>query len=296
MKQKEENCYHSAPRWALLLGTMGLLLAYFLIFTFPQRPDGDLTALTQFEALYGSSPLYQVRDSLWLNVAGALLAWGGIYYFLHYFIMISDLPFPVCFSSQAVPQWAPLLMWGGLLVMWSGWAWNQTRAWQGELFLEAGLPTPLGVDRTPIVTFERFLLPPAPDGPGRALALRLLVDECACAYEISEPNPYKGAGWTLKPRWYGVTAKSDALHQPLFFGESGTLRTALRGDEMATVTVNIKTLTVTSLPPLDDLQVAYHAILYARFAPGERLQWLGGVMIVVGALTHLLAKAVWVAP
>lgn len=283
-KQGQPN--NRAAYWALLLGIGGLLLGYGLIYGFPQQPDGDITALTQFEIQHGSHAGHHVHNAFWLNLSGALFAWGALGYFLRQFIIVIKLPFSrqlsFLFSLRAIRQWALLLMWAGVLVMWSGWAWNQTRGWQGTLFLEAGLATPLGEDRRPIVTFERFLIPPAADGAGRALSLQLLINQTR--HEISEATPYRGAGWTLKPHWYGVTVKSNTLPQPLFFGKPGTIQALLKEGSTVAVTVNTTPLSAKSIPPLPDLHVAYHAIIQARFAPGLPLQQIGALIVLIGAV------------
>ena len=281
---KQGQLNNRAAYWALLLGIGGLLLGYGLIYYCPQQPDGDITALTQFETKYGSHVGHHINNAFWLNLSGGLFAWGALGYFLRQLRVLIELPVSrhLSFSLRAIRQWALLLMWGGVLVMWSGWAWNQTRGWQGTLFLEAGSATPLGEDGRPIVTFERFLIPPAADGAGRALSLQLLINQTR--HEISEATPYHGAGWTLKPHWYGVTVKSDLLPQALFFGKPGTIQALLKEGSAVAVTVNTTPLTAKSTPPLPDLHVAYHAIIQARFAPGLPLQQIGALILLIGAV------------
>lgn len=254
-------------RWARGVGGVGLALGWLLLVTLPQRPDGDLTTLAFFDARHPASALHRVREALWLNLAGACFAWGVLHACLHTLRRGRPL------------RWLFLLVQVGLLVTWAGWAWNQTRGWQGELFLESGIAVPLGVDRSPTLTFERFLVPPAPDGQGRSLPLRLGVD--GVAHEISATAPYHGAGWSLTPIWYGVTVSGPELATPLFFGGDGTQEAALHAGGRATVTVAAGTLTVTSQPPLA-LNASYHAILRARFAPGEPLH-RAGILLLVGA-------------
>jgi hypothetical protein len=173
------------------------------------------------------------------------------------------------------------LFWLSLLIICSGWAWNQTRGWQGELYLEPGVEKLLGVDQKPTIIFERFLLPPAPDGAGRALLLRLLVG--GQPYDIAALMPYKGASWTLTPRWYGaiLKAKGGYLLQPLFFGASGASEGLLGDGREVKVTVNVEALTVSSIPPLEEVELTHYAILYARFAPGDGLLRLGTVMLMM---------------
>lgn len=253
-------------RWAWGVGGVGLVVGWLLLVILPQRPDGDLTTLAFFDARYPASPLHRVREAVWLNVAGALFGWGVFHSLLQ--------------TLQRRPlRWFFLALPLGLLVAWTGWAWEQTRGWQGDLFLEPGIAVPLGVDRTPTVTFERFLVPPAPDGPGRALPMRLWVD--GVAHTLSAMAPYHGASWTLTPIWYGVTVSGPDLATPLFFGEDGRQEANLRTGERVIVTVETATLTVASQPP-QDLDASYHAILRARFAPGEQLQQVG-IFLLVGA-------------
>ncbi|MBA3533172.1 MAG: hypothetical protein H0T73_14730 [Ardenticatenales bacterium] len=170
-------------------------------------------------------------------------------------------------------------------MLWSGWAWNQTRGWQGELFLEPGVTTRLGVDGTPVVTFSHFLIPPAPDGAGRVLALTLLVD--GQRHDIAEATPYRGAGWALVPRWYGATVQGEALPAPLFFGASGTQRTILRDGRAITVTLNVDSLRLSTEPAIDGLSATHHAILRARFAPGAPLKGAGMALMGLGLLLSL---------
>ncbi|MBA3533969.1 MAG: hypothetical protein H0T73_18775, partial [Ardenticatenales bacterium] len=68
-----------AARVAWWLGLAGLLVGALLVATRPQRPDGDATALRNFAALHRDSALHRARESLWLNVAGALAAWGALH-------------------------------------------------------------------------------------------------------------------------------------------------------------------------------------------------------------------------
>ncbi len=279
---KQIQLKHKAAYWALLLGIGGLLVGYGLLYWFPQQPDGDITALTQFEIQYGNHSRHTVRDMFWFNLSGALFAWGTLIYSLRQFVSLIQLPLSYHFSSRALRKWLVLVLWSGVLVMWSGWAWNQTRGWQGTLFLEAGLATPLGVDNTPIVTFERFLIPPATDGAGRALNLTLLVNQTR--HKISEAIPYHSLGWTLKPHWYGVTVKSEALPQPLFFGKSDTIQAFLKEGSHVSITVNTSPIEVKSIPPLPDLHAAHHAIIQARFAPGVPLQQIGALIILASII------------
>lgn len=257
---------------ALWLGGLGLLVGLLLQLAIPQQPDGDATALAHFLARHGDAPLYRLRHQLAFNLAGALAAWGALVRLL------------------AARGAARRLVWAGLLVAWSGWAWNQSRGWQGELFLEPGVTLPLGVDRAPTVRFERFLVPPAPDGPGRALRLALWVD--GGRHTLAEATPYRGQGWTLLPHWYGATVLGPDLAAPLHFGASGSQTGSLRDGRPFSVTLNVEALTLHSEPPGLALQAQHHAILRARFAPGEPLLWLGGLLALGGLLLISGQKAV----
>ncbi|MGH2544015.1 MAG: hypothetical protein ACRDIB_14535 [Ardenticatenaceae bacterium] len=277
-------------RLSLLLGIVGLLVGALLASIVPQRPDGDVTALARFDAQYDRAALHQIHHAFWWNLSGALVAWGLLERLIR--TTCSRTTFPKGRSRWYVlrftfheRRWAHPLLLAGLLIVWSGWAWNQSRGWQGELFLEPGVQSALGVDQNPRLTFGRFLVPPAPDGPGRALALRLIVD--GQAHDIAEVSPYRSDGWILQPQWYGVTVESKELTKPLFFGGTGTQTAALRSGERVSVSLDAETLEAHTLPPLSDLEAHYHAILSARFAPGDRLILPGLGMTAAGALLSL---------
>lgn len=272
-----------ANRAALVAGAVGLLLGWFLVTTVAQRPDGDLTALAQFDARYaGAGWQHHAGDALWLNVAGALFAWGALGELLSSLEATRKTKGEGRRTNVHV-GW--VLVWAGVLVAWSGWAWNQSRGWEGELFLEPGSRLKLGEDARPTVAFSRFVVPPAPDGPGRALALRLVVD--GKEYEISEGRPYCEEGSTIVPRWYGATVKGPELSEPLFFGGDGTQTATLRDGGTVAVTAEVESLEVSSRPPLDGLRAEHHAILRARFAPGDGLKWMGAMVAAVGLVLAL---------
>jgi hypothetical protein len=323
--------HHLAPRlwlgWAALgIGAAGLLLAWLLFATIPQRPDGDATALAQFDAQYAARAWqHNVRSALWLNLSGALFAWGALDRLLwesrkqkaesriptagerhnakaqrikdakgflgeqHGYTgndavlrPSSLIPHP---SSRSAFR---ICFWAALLLAWSGWAWNQSRGWQGELFMEPMLAVPLGEDARPTVAFDRFLVPPAPEGEGRALALRLLVD--GRAHDIAATSPYQSRGWTIEPQWYGATVAAPDLAAPLFFGGDGTQTATLLDDSRATIIVDVETLETTSDPPLDSLTARHHAILRARFAPGDALLRVGLALAAAALVLALLAR------
>jgi hypothetical protein len=279
-----------ASRAALLAGAAGLLLGWFLVATVAQRPDGDLTALAQFDARYPDAGWqHRARDALWLNVAGALVAWGALRELLSSMNVtgktVDGRRWTVDDGRWTNVHVGWVLLWTGVLVAWSGWAWNQSRGWEGELFLEPGSRLNLGEDARPTVVFSRFVVPPAPVGPGRALALRLVVD--GREYEISEERPYLEDGWTIGPRWYGATVTGPELAEPLFFGGDGTRTAALRDGGTAEVTADVETLEASSTPPLDGLRAEHHAILAARFAPGDGLARVGALVAAVGLVLAL---------
>ena len=272
-----------ASRVALVVGAAGLLLGWLLVTTVAQRPDGDLTALAQFDAQYPAAGWqHHARSALWLNVAGALVAWGALS------ALLSSLNAAGKTKDEGQRTnfrigW--VLVWVGVLAAWSGWAWNQSRGWEGELFLEPGAGLKLGEDARPTVVFSRFVVPPAPDGPGRALALRLVAD--GREYEISEGRPYRENGWTIGPRWYGATVKGPELAEPLFLGGDGTQTATLRDGATAEVTVDVESLEVSSRPLLDGLRAEHHVILRARFAPGDGLARVGALVAAVGLVLAL---------
>ncbi len=272
-----------ASRAALTAGAMGLLLGWFLLATVAQRPDGDLTALAQFDARYPRAGWqHHARDALWLNVAGVLVAWGALGELLSSLEAARETKDEGRRTNFRV-GW--VLVWAGVLVAWSGWAWNQSRGWEGELFLEQRSRLKLGEDARPTVVFSRFVVPPAPDGTGRALALRLVVD--GREYEISEEMPYREGGWMIGPRWYGATVKGPELAEPLFFGGDGTQTATLRDGGTAEVTADVESLEVSSRPPLNGLRAEHHAILTARFAPGDGLARVGALVVAVGLVLAL---------
>ena len=235
----------------------------------PQRPDGDLTAISLFVAAHGDSSWHTLRNAWWLNGAGAAL--------------IAALLATLLRQTER---------WGGrelltlaVLLGLSGWLWQQTRGWDGTLYLEPDQPVALGVDGRPTVTFEGFSLPPAASGEGRALSMRLTVEEQNVS--MADGTPLRFEGWTLEPRWFGATVEAPELPSPLFFGESGSRRVALTDGRTVELTVDIETLAVESMPPLDRIATHHHAIVAARFVPAAWLQWLALLLGAAGALAWL---------
>lgn len=225
-------------RLALIVGGLLWLVGWGLLLTFPQLPDGDSTARQQFIQWYGTAWNHQIRHAWWWNFGGALLAWGWVGFL---------------FGDGR----KRLLAIMGLLLV-GAWGYSQTIGWQGDLFLAPHTPTRLADSQT-LVTFEQFTFPPAPDGAGRALKMDLLVN--GNRYEISEAAPYRGNGWTVRPKWYGAVLTHPLLEEPLYIGATGTTNVRLRDGQALSVMVNVETLSVTSDPPLTDWSIDYYAIV-----------------------------------
>ncbi len=225
-------------RLALIVGGIVWAVGWGLLFTYPQFPDGDSTAQQQFVNWYGSGWQHQIRHAWWWNLGGALLAWGLI---------------RLLFSRGGVRLFAAT---GLVLLGW--WGYGQTMGWQGKLFLAPEAPTRLADSQT-YITFEQFVIPPAPDGVGRALQMRLLVN--GEPVEISEATPYRGNGWTVRPEWYGAVVSHPHLDDPLYIGASGTAIIRLRDGREVVLEVNVETLSITSTPSLPDWTIDYYAIV-----------------------------------
>lgn len=262
---------------ALTLLLAGTLLALWL----PQRPDGDLTAIAQFDARVGDGLLHRLRMSFLLNLAGALVGWAAL---------VEGLAVVARGRPRTWAEAARWALWGGLLLALVGWGWNRSRGWEGELFLAPGDRVPVGPEQRPLLRFERFTLPPAPDGPGRALQMVLTVDDRS--WQVSEALPYRGQGWTFAPRWYGALVSAPALRAPIYFGASGIQTVTRRDGREATVEVDLDRLAYRVEPPLPEgpPRVEYYAILRARFAPGTGLLRLGLGVALGGALLLTVAR------
>lgn len=228
-------------RLALIVGGILWAVGWGLFFAFPQFPDGDSTAQQQFVNWYGLGWHNQIRQAWWWNLSGAVLAWGLI---------------GLLFSGKVIHLFAVMA-----LVMVGWWGYGQTIGWQGDLFLAPHMPTRLADSQT-MITFEQFVIPPAPDGAGRALQMRLLVN--GQPIEISEATPYRGNGWTVRPKWYGAVVSHPLLDEPLYIGASGITTTHLRDGREVALDVNIETLSITSTPPLPDWTIDYYAIVTAQ--------------------------------
>jgi hypothetical protein len=229
-------------RLVVIMGGLVWLAGWGLVLAFPQFPDGDQTARQQFISWYGTGWLYQVRHAWWWNLAGAVLAWGLVNFL---------------FENRPKRIFAIV----GLLIV-GVWGYGQTIGWQGELFLASDTPTRLADSQT-FIAFERFTIPPAPDGAGRALEMEILVN--GKPYIISEANPYRGGGWTVRPRWYGAVVHHPSLDEPLYVGATGSHSVRLNNGQNVTLQVNVETLTVTSDPPLSDWTIDYYAIVIATY-------------------------------
>jgi hypothetical protein len=229
-------------RFALIGGGVLWLLGWLLVLAFPQLPDGDSTARTQFLEWYGAGWHHQVRQAWWWNLSGALFAWG-------------------CVGWLFTPTRTRLLALLGLLLV-GVWGYSQTIGWQGDLFLAPNTPTRLADSQT-VITFQRFTIPPAPDGAGRALEMNLWVN--GQAYTVSEATPYQGNGWTVRPKWYGAAVTHPQLADPLYIGASGITPAHLSNGQTVSLQVNIETLTLTSDPPLADFTINYYAIVTAEY-------------------------------
>jgi hypothetical protein len=228
-------------RLALIVGGVLWLVGWGLVFAFPQLPDGDSTARQQFVQWYGMGWQNQIRHAWWWNLGGAVLAWGLIGFL---------------FSKNAIRL---LALVGLLIVVW--WGYGQTIGWQGELFLAPNSPTRLADSQT-IITFEQFTIPPAPDGAGRALQMQVVVN--GQSYTINEATPYRGDGWTVRPKWYGAVVAHPLLEEPLYIGVSGTTPVRLRNGREVSLTVNVETLSVTDTSSLSDWTIDYYAIVTAQ--------------------------------
>ncbi len=229
-------------RLAVIIGGLLWLAGWGLVLAFPQFPDGDQTAQQQFISWYGTGWFYQVRHAWWWNLAGAVLAWGVV---------------GILFEGGRKRVLAMI----GLLVV-GVWGYGQTIGWQGELFLAPDTPIRLADSQT-IIAFERFIILPAPDGAGRALEMEISVN--GQPHIISEANPYRSNGWTVRPRWYGAIIRHPLLQDPLYIGATGTHPVRLNDGQDVTLTVNVETLLVTSEPPLPDWTIEYYAIVKATY-------------------------------
>lgn len=275
--------FPSLPTLALWLGAGGVLIGYLLMMLFPQRPDGDLSAIALFEATYQPVWWHQIQETFVFHLVGALLAWGLLDRMLQHLVACQTLF--ILPRNKRLKIIVPLLFWAATLLIWSGWAWNQSRGWDGYFYLEPDTPALLGPDQEPTIQFERFLLPPAASGIGRTLSLRLLVNNTP--HDISVAQPYHDASWRLTPDWYGVIVSSDELTTPLYFGLSESQQGTLQNGASVLVTVNIESVEVTSMPALAEVAITHYAILAASFMPGRGIQYVGGIVLMMSVLGYV---------
>lgn len=273
------------PRPLVVLALFLLIASLLLPLLLPQRPDGDNSAIAAFDAeaqarfgrwlpLVAALGLLDLRHAVWPNLAGALLALWSLD------LLLTTLgPQPSAPSPQP-PRLSAALFALGLLIALTGWGWERSRGWWGELFLTPGAVAPLGPDRRPALAFERFDQPPEPSGPGRALTMTIRLD--GETLQISAGRPHRVGGWTVRPHWYGgVVQLTDG--PPLFFGLSGTKSVVVHG-EPVTVTLNITSLDATIAPPRP-YKVTRFAVIRARYAPGAELRLIGlGLMALAATL------------
>lgn len=248
--------------------TIGMLAQLML----PQRPDGDTATLALYRDNEHAAPiiarlgLLDVDDAFWYNLSGALLA-----------VWIIDRLLRRRARREQRDTGRLVMLIGGL-VWCAGWGWTQTTGWHGELFMRNGRAVGLGPAHTPTLEFERFTVPPAPDGPGRALTMRLSVD--GRPYTARADAPLRTRGWIIRPHWYG-----GLVHLPdgtgLHFGLDGTQRTTLADGRTVEVTLDIETLAVQTEPPIA-VEVERFAVISAVFDPGRWLRRLGLVGVVLG--------------
>lgn len=242
----------------------------------PQRPDGDRTALQEFWVRAQTMPwfndvgLLDVRHQFWYTAAGALLAlW-----------IVDDMlrRWPV----RSRRAWGGIVLALGGLLWLAGWGWTQTTGWQGQLFLPPHHTVGLGPAQIPTVAFSEFVVPPAPDGPGRSLTMRVQVNGEPTT--MSEQRPITVQGWHLRPRWYGgVVTLPDG--RSLYFGGDGT-QTAVVGGEAVQITLDVETLRVETVPSVP-ASVERYAIIAARFDPGAPIRRLGLIVVLLGSVLSL---------
>jgi len=238
----------------------------------PQRPDGDATALAEYQSVRARHPvadalgLLDVRRAFWYNVAGAGLA-----------VWLLDRL--LAGRPRSWQEWGNTLARAGGLVWLAGWGWTQTVGWQGDLFLAPGQRAWVGEVAPLSVQFVEFVVPPAPAGPGRALHMALAVNNVPV--EISTRRPYRQGGWTLVPRWYGGMVELGGT--PLYFGASGTRVAELPDGRTVTVTLELERLRARTAPPVP-AQATWYAIVRARYDPGHRLRLVGGLGVAVAAV------------
>lgn len=273
---------HSIGRWARrILPVLCVFLfaaGYGAGVVLPQRPDGDHTAVREFKVVAQSMPraagigLLDVQHQFWYTAAGALLA-----------VWLLD------FVSRRMPArtWrerSEVVLALGSVLWLAGWGWTQTTGWQGQLFLPPHHTVGVGSAQVPMVTFTEFAIPPAPNGPGRSLIMRVQVNGGPAT--ISEQTPIHVQGWILRPRWYGgIVTLSDGTR--LYFGGDDT-QTATVDGERVQITLDVETLDVETMPPVPAI-VDRYAIIAATFDPGARVRRLGLIVVLLGSVLWFLS-------
>lgn len=272
-----KRCLGLVGRWGrhvvAILCIFLLAAGHIAAATLPQRPDGDHTAVREFETVAQTMPqaagvgLLDMRHQFWYTAAGALLA-----------VWLLDVALRRLPARTWRTRSEMVLALGGLLWL-AGWGWTQTTGWQGHLFVPPHHTVGVGPAQIPTVVFKQFTIPPAPDGPGRSLTMQVQVNGEPAT--ISEQNPLHVQGWVLRPRWYGGIVRFSDETQ-LYFGGDGTQTTTVDG-ETVRVTLDVETLDVEIVSPMP-ATVDRYAVLAATFDPGANVRRLGVVVLFLGGV------------
>ena len=268
-----------AAQWSLLvLCVAALVFGSLAVRYWPQRPDGDATALAEFSGKLVEHPtaarlgLLDVRRAFWYNLAGAVLAvWA----------LNELLATPLRLDRSSLARAA--LLSSGLLWL-TGWGWTQSTGWWGDLFLAPGQSGLAGTSGDLEVTFQEFLVPPAPSGPGRALSMRVAVN--GKPVEIAVRRPYRQGGWRVEPHWYGGVVQLAGA-PPLYFGRSESQATVLPDGRRIVVTLDMETLTVSTAPPVP-VTVIWFAVVRAAYDPGRPLRQVGLLGLIASGAAFVI--------
>lgn len=289
------------PSGFIALAVLLLAGSLLLPLVFPQRPDADATAIAAFEAtsqarfgrylpLVTALGFLDVRHAAWPNLAGAVVALWTLDRLITAFTTRptshrEQLPSAIAMRTDALRASLPsILALLGLLVALTGWGWERSRGWWGELYLAPGTSTALGPDSQPMLLLAGFVRPPAAHGPGRALEVTIRLDGRVA--RASEPAPLRHAGWVVQPRWYGGLVEL-AGEPALFFGESGSRSVVVAGTPTS-VTLAVDTLEA-AVTPQHSYRTGHYAVIRARYAPGARLRILG-LVVLAGATLYRLGR------